>query len=84
MEHIERTELILVKVLRKTHVNIVDLVEWGRKQDVDAKRVRVFASMNELREYSKATSKFFRDTIRGSCVLRHLLRNFFTEKILRP
>jgi hypothetical protein len=58
-------------------VNIVDLIEWGRKQDVDAKRVWVFPSTNKLRKYSLETGKIFRNDLDESCVLRHLLRKFF-------
>jgi hypothetical protein len=58
-------------------VNIVDLIEWGRKQDADAKRVWVFPSTNKLRNYCLETGKIFRNDLDGSCVLRHLLRRFF-------
>jgi hypothetical protein len=59
-------------------VNIIDLIEWGRKQDVGAKRVRVFALVKELREYTKSTRKIFRNDLDRSCVLRHLLRRLFS------
>jgi hypothetical protein len=59
-------------------VNIIDLIEWGRKQDVGAKRVRVFASMKTLKKYSVSSNKIFSNDLDESCVLRHLLRRFFS------
>ncbi|KAI1126972.1 hypothetical protein F5Y10DRAFT_243620 [Nemania abortiva] len=68
------------KVVRRTHVNIVDLIEWGRRRGNTEGRARTFRSEAELRAYTKDTRKIFRnrfDQEDGNVVLRHLLRNIF-------
>jgi len=74
--------------VRKTHVNIVDLIEWGR--DGSGKGgVRVFESQKALRDYTVMTEKFFpqsyvvNDKGERNVVLRHLLRKFFPKSTIR-
>ncbi|PNP56124.1 hypothetical protein THARTR1_03649 [Trichoderma harzianum] len=74
------------KILRTTHVNIVDLINWGRKggNEDEGKKVRVFKSVGELKEYSVRSRKiFFKEQLKsyggGNVVLKHLLRVFFTQ-----
>ncbi|KAH7313550.1 hypothetical protein B0I35DRAFT_480228 [Stachybotrys elegans] len=45
------------KVLRNTHVNIIDLIEWGRSDDQNKVRVRVFSSVDTLKQYTFAKDK---------------------------
>ncbi|KAK7428819.1 hypothetical protein QQZ08_004589 [Neonectria magnoliae] len=66
------------EVVRRTHVNIVDLIEWGRSDR--SERVQVFGDVAELRAYTKETNKVFHNTLDqdgGNIVLRHLLRYIF-------
>ncbi|CAH0054294.1 unnamed protein product [Clonostachys solani] len=68
------------KAARNTHVNIVDLIHWGRNQN--RQRVRVFRDVGELRVYTRETGKIFHnpyddDHDGGNMVLRHLLRKIF-------
>jgi len=76
------------QVVRNTHVNIVDLIEWGRGGD-GKESVRVFKSQAELREYTMTHSKFFpQDAVENeqgekNIVLRHLLRVFFPNRRAR-
>ncbi|KAK7433888.1 hypothetical protein Landi51_13759 [Colletotrichum acutatum] len=63
------------KAARRTHVNIVDLVE-SRRGNKEA--VQTFRSVEALRAYTKETNKIFRNRFYGEDskgVLRHLLRN---------
>ncbi|MCQ6513298.1 hypothetical protein NPN18_26390, partial [Vibrio parahaemolyticus] len=63
-----------------THVNIVDLIEWGRSDSQG--KVRTFRNVEELRAYTRETGKVFRNTLdqeSGNVVLRHLLRKIFQE-----
>ncbi|KAN0086315.1 hypothetical protein V8E54_000003 [Elaphomyces granulatus] len=56
------------EAVRRTHVNIVDLIEWGRRRGNTEERVQQF------------TGKVFRNTLDqedGNVVLRHLLRKIF-------
>ncbi|CZS94515.1 uncharacterized protein RCO7_11685 [Rhynchosporium graminicola] len=67
---------------RRTHVNIVDLIEWGRNGSEE--KVHTFRNVAELRNYTKETRKIFRNTFdqEGSnIVLRHLLRKIFRESL---
>ncbi|KAL3428261.1 hypothetical protein PVAG01_01770 [Phlyctema vagabunda] len=67
---------------RRTHVNIVDLIEWGRSGSEE--KVRTFRNVAELRNYTKETRKIFRNTFDqegGNVVLRHLLRKIFQESL---
>lgn len=62
------------------HVNIVDLIEWGRRRENTEERVQTFRNLAELRVYTKETGKIFRNTFdeeSGNVVLRHLLRKIF-------
>jgi len=66
------------QAVRRTHVNIVDLIAWGRSGSED--KVQTFRDVAELRAYTKETGKIFRnpfDQESGNVVLRHLLRNIF-------
>lgn len=67
--------------MRKTHVNIVDLVEWGRGTDSSNRtHVEAFRSKGELVEYTRSSGKIFPiSSVENSegnrnVVLRHLLR----------
>ncbi|KAM0277624.1 hypothetical protein ACHAQH_005652 [Verticillium albo-atrum] len=67
------------QVLRKTHVNIVDLIEWGRNRDLGS--VEVFETRERLVEYSLEHGKIFpvkevQAHGETNVVLRHLLRRF--------
>jgi hypothetical protein len=63
------------------HVNIVDLIEWGRSGSEE--KVQTFRDVAELRAYTKETRKIFRNTFDegGNVVLRHLLRKIFRESL---
>ncbi|KAK1960024.1 hypothetical protein LY78DRAFT_619146 [Colletotrichum sublineola] len=65
------------KAARRTHVNIIDLIDCGRE---NKGRVRTFCNVEELRAYTKKTGKIFRNisVTSGSVVLRHLLRHLFS------
>ncbi|MCJ1344888.1 hypothetical protein MMC31_003093 [Peltigera leucophlebia] len=57
--------------IREIHVNLVDLVEQGRT----GKRVRLFSSLEKLREYTIETGKFFpKESAYAGGVLKFLLR----------
>ena len=62
------------------------MIEWGRAgREGRSKKIRIFKSVQELRDYSKETQKIFRndldkDTDDGGVVLRHLLRRLFNGK----
>jgi hypothetical protein len=69
------------QAVRNTHVNIVDLIEWGRCGG-DHGTVQVFNTRQELKEYTVKTEKYFpRNSVQNdgerNVVLRHLLRHFF-------
>ncbi|KAK7221888.1 hypothetical protein V2G26_009891 [Clonostachys chloroleuca] len=68
------------KAARNKHVNIVDLIDWGRNQS--GKKVRIFRDVDQLRTYTRETGKIFRNPYDegedgGNMVLRHLLRRIF-------
>jgi hypothetical protein len=70
--------------VRRTHVNIVDLIEWGRNRGNTEERVQTFETVADLRDYSKRTGKIFRNTFHqddANLVLRHLLRKIFRENL---
>jgi hypothetical protein len=72
----------VIQAVRRTHVNIVDLVEWGRKRGTSDERVQTFRDVKGLRAYIKETRKIFRNTFdkdgkNSNVVLRHLLRKIF-------
>jgi triacylglycerol esterase/lipase EstA (alpha/beta hydrolase family) len=69
-----------LQAVRRTHVNIVDLIEWGRRRGDNEEQVQTFRTLPELRTYTKETGKIFRNTFDredGNVVLRHLLRKIF-------
>ncbi|WPG98890.1 Hypothetical protein R9X50_00169000 [Acrodontium crateriforme] len=45
------------KAARRTHVNIVDLIEWARSERVN--KVRTFPNVEKLGAYTKSTGKVF-------------------------
>ncbi|KFY95715.1 hypothetical protein V500_02679 [Pseudogymnoascus sp. VKM F-4518 (FW-2643)] len=64
--------------VRKIHVNIVDLIEWGRSGREE--KVQTFRNVVELGAYTKETRKIFHNTFDqegGNVALRHLLRKIF-------
>ncbi|RDW74148.1 hypothetical protein BP5796_07590 [Coleophoma crateriformis] len=66
------------ETVRRTHVNIIDLIEWGRSDNED--KVQTFRDVAQLRAYTKETRKIFSNTFDGeggNVVLRHLLRKIF-------
>ncbi|KAG7120556.1 hypothetical protein HYQ44_005052 [Verticillium longisporum] len=70
------------QVLRNTHVNIVDLIDWGRNRAVGS--VQVFQTRDDLVEYSREHAKIFpvkevQANGETNVVLRHLLRRFRTR-----
>lgn len=68
--------------MRRTHVDIVDLIEWGRSDNKE--KVQTFRDVAELRAHTKETGKVFRNTFDeedGNVVLRHLLRKIFRESL---
>lgn len=68
------------KATRRTQVNIVDLIEWGRRRDNETSpSVRTFATQQELQDYTRETRKFYRNTPgqNNRTVLSHLLRKIF-------
>ncbi|TEY47671.1 hypothetical protein BOTCAL_0302g00190 [Botryotinia calthae] len=68
------------EVVRRTHVNIVDLIEWGRSGSEE--KAETFRDITGLRAYTKETDKIFRNTFDqegGHVVLRHLLRKIFKK-----
>ncbi|RYN65003.1 hypothetical protein AA0119_g11515 [Alternaria tenuissima] len=70
------------EAVRRTHVNILDLVEWGRSRGSNEDRVQTFSDVAGLRAYTRRTGKVFRNTLGqtgGNVVLRHLLRRIFRE-----
>ncbi|KAI9728822.1 MAG: hypothetical protein M1834_007209 [Cirrosporium novae-zelandiae] len=74
------------KAVRHRHVNLIDLIEWGRKGgESGGKEVRVFGNIAELSEYSKRTHKIFQNTLNedkddGGVILRHLLGRLFNKR----
>ncbi|KAK3360519.1 hypothetical protein B0T25DRAFT_621523 [Lasiosphaeria hispida] len=82
IEEIPETIEACEKVVRKTHVNILDLIHWGRGGGGDV-GVQVFESWKALRKYTLAANKIFpqRSVVNEkgetNVVLRHLLRRFF-------
>ncbi|OAX40311.1 hypothetical protein K503DRAFT_781515 [Rhizopogon vinicolor AM-OR11-026] len=64
------------KAVKKTHVNIVDLIDTKTTGEL----VTVFVSELKLSEYTKQTGKFFpRDNVYAGSLLRYLLR-----RIMKP
>jgi len=78
------------QVVRNRHVNMIDLIQWGREDDEGkSERVQVFQTVQELSDYSRKTGKIYDkrnlERRRGGgvgVVLRHLLRNLFPVKEL--
>lgn len=69
--------------MRGIYVNIVDLIDWARSRG-ERSNVRLFHSLEELRDYTRRTRKIFRNDLdeseSGNIVLRHLLRFIFRGK----
>ncbi|KAN0110992.1 hypothetical protein V8E51_007379 [Hyaloscypha variabilis] len=64
------------EAVRRTRVNIIDLIERGRKREKSKDIVRTFRNVAELRAYTKETGMVFSNTLDqddGNVVLRHLL-----------
>lgn len=60
-----------VQEIKQTHVNLVDLIERRN----DDRPVKVFASLNALRKYTKKTGKTFpKGDAKAGGILKHLLR----------
>ncbi|RMZ89912.1 hypothetical protein DV736_g2849, partial [Chaetothyriales sp. CBS 134916] len=58
-------------VVRRTHVNLVDLVDYSRTGEA----VQVFPTVAALRDYTKETKKFFpKEDAKSGGLLRFLLR----------
>ena len=54
---------------------MIDLIEIQRK---GGGRITVFRSLEELRDYTKETSKYFpKDSLESGAILRQLLRQIF-------
>ncbi|KAL6879835.1 hypothetical protein HDV57DRAFT_498236 [Trichoderma longibrachiatum] len=70
-------------ILKKTHVNIVDLVDWAKRGGEESgSKVCVFGSVAELRRYTQKTGKIFpredaRDANGRNVVIKFLLRRIF-------
>ena len=71
------------EALRRTHVNIIDLIEWGRNGQPADSPVTVYKTIPMLRDYTLSTGRTFpqAEVIRKedgatNIVLRHLLRKF--------
>ncbi|KAF2460790.1 hypothetical protein BDY21DRAFT_376649 [Lineolata rhizophorae] len=45
------------EAVRRTHVNIVDLIEWGRRRGNSEEKVQTFRNVQQLRAYTKETGK---------------------------
>ncbi|KAH8842715.1 hypothetical protein MCOR27_006870 [Pyricularia oryzae] len=43
------------KAVRRFHVSIIDLIEWGRKRETTENPVQTFGTLEELRAYTKDT-----------------------------
>ncbi|CAK7223690.1 hypothetical protein SCUCBS95973_005265 [Sporothrix curviconia] len=75
------------QVLRQTHVNIIDLIQWGRDGMPTGRHVRVYATILDLSDYTFETRKFFpADEVRNddgetNIVLRHLLRRLIRRRV---
>ncbi|KAL7942831.1 hypothetical protein V8C42DRAFT_140582 [Trichoderma barbatum] len=73
-------------ILRNTHVNIVDLIAWGRRGggENEGRKVQVFKTVEDLGKYTRETNKVFAkaDLLQyngGNVVLKHLLRVIFSK-----
>jgi len=66
------------KAVRKLHVNLVDLIE---DESVNAP-VTIFKSLDELREYTIETAKYFpKESAYAGGVLRYLLREILNKHV---
>ncbi|CAK7562849.1 MAG: hypothetical protein SEPTF4163_000705 [Sporothrix epigloea] len=69
--------------LQRTHVNIVDLIDWGRSGQPAGHSVKVYRTIADLSVYTFSTNKIFpANQVLGkngetNIVLRHLLRKLF-------
>ena len=71
--------MLLNKVIRGLHVNIVDLIEWARRGETG--KVQIFRTVKELSDYSYQNNKIYRKNQLGAgAVLSHLLREIRKEQ----
>ncbi|KAI4151903.1 MAG: hypothetical protein LQ341_000817 [Variospora aurantia] len=67
--------------VRGRHVNIIDLIEWGRS---GGKHVRIFRTVKELSDYSYTSQKIYSkqavDELEAGAVLKYLLRPLSTAQ----
>ncbi|KAH8800384.1 hypothetical protein F5884DRAFT_825056 [Xylogone sp. PMI_703] len=64
------------EVIKRTHVNLVDLVDTQRTGEA----VKVFRTVEELRQYTRQNRKIFpRDEAKAGGLLRYLLRKIFAS-----
>lgn len=67
--------------MRSRHVNILDLIEWGRD---GGKYVQIFRTVKELGAYSfennKIYSKSARNQLKAGAVLKNLLRDLVAAR----
>jgi recombinational DNA repair protein RecT len=71
--------------VRNRYVNLVDLIELGRRcGDAAETDIRIVRNIEELSAYCKSIGKIFRDNFddseEGNVVLRHLLRHIFRAR----
>ncbi|EPE07507.1 zinc finger protein 135-like protein [Ophiostoma piceae UAMH 11346] len=72
------------KIVKKTHVNIVDLIDWGRAGSPASRPVKIFKNVFGLSAYTRESAKIFpRGQVvsregHKNIVLKHLLRTIFT------
>jgi hypothetical protein len=65
-------------VVKKKHVNIVDLIQWAREREIG--QVKIFRTVKELSEYSYEEGKIYtKDQLGQGAVLRYLLRHIARE-----
>ena len=70
--------------LYEGHIDIVDLIEWGRGRGNTEERAQTFRDVAELRAYTNSMGKIFCNTFDqedGNVVLRHLLRKIFRGRL---
>ncbi|KAF9043181.1 hypothetical protein BJ165DRAFT_1595235 [Panaeolus papilionaceus] len=72
------------EIMRKTHVNLVDLTEWiVRRRTSESQFVTVFENVEQLSEYTITNGKVFpRDHLRAGDILTFFLREIY--KNFRP
>ncbi|PTB63447.1 hypothetical protein BBK36DRAFT_38175, partial [Trichoderma citrinoviride] len=69
-------------ILKKTHVNIVDLVDWAKRGGEESgKKVKVFRSMAQLSEYTRSTNKIFPKSQTKNSEGRNIVLKFLLRQI---